>query len=34
MSMIAEKWRPVFGNDHAQTKKKGEPMTQFKPQAR
>jgi|GEM_PF-5676963 hypothetical protein len=34
MSMIAEKWRPVFGNDHAQTKAKGEPMTQLKIQAR
>jgi hypothetical protein len=24
--MIAEKWKPVFGNDHAQTKR-GVPMT-------
>jgi hypothetical protein len=24
--MIAEKWKPVFGNDHAQTKM-GVPMT-------
>lgn len=34
MSMIAEKWAPAFGNDHAQTKKNGEPMTQLKPEAR
>jgi len=31
--MIAEKWEPVFGNDHAQ-KKKGGPMTQIKQGAR
>jgi hypothetical protein len=26
--MIAEKWNPVFGNDHAQTKR-GVTMTQI-----
>ncbi len=34
MSMIAEKWAPVFGNDHAQTKEKGGSVMQLKPQAR
>jgi hypothetical protein len=27
--MIAEKWKPVFGNDHAQTKM-GVPMANTK----
>jgi hypothetical protein len=29
MSMIAEKWKPVFGNDHAQ-RKRGVTMNQIK----
>jgi hypothetical protein len=33
MSMIAEKWEPVFGNDHA-PKIKGGPMTLINQQAR
>jgi hypothetical protein len=31
--MIAEKWKPVFGNDHAQTKK-GGAMTPIKRQGK
>jgi hypothetical protein len=28
MSMVAEKWKPVFGNDHAQTNN-GAAMNQI-----